>query len=434
MGNSPSSSILEYDLFIFDLDGTLMDTEDYHLFAWEAAIQEKTKKSDFELTIQDYHTYFHSLEPLNMKNYLKITHSLSNFDDVYECKQMYYKEYIRSEDISFMKGAYDFLEYILQNNKQFVIVTNTRKDFMNIFLSKHPILNQALEICTKENFIRNKPYPDCYLYIANKYKDKLKIGFEDSYIGITALNQVPDIVPILIYNKNYGYNDIIQKIYKNVFFLDKYNRYQLELFLKDRKYEYDLYEEEYEIESILTKNIEQLQTHFYSMKYIIHHVSTFVKNIGLNHIYLTGMGKSGYVCKKCASTWQSLSIKCSYIDLHNLMHGDLGVLENNDIIIFISNSGNTEECVNVIKYIKTNLDKKVITISIVANQNCEMEKYSHFTYVLDTINEADFINMTPSSSSILFMNLLDSIAIYSKKDITKEEFQRNHPSGSIGKK
>ena len=177
-----------------------------------------------------------------------------------------------------------------------------------------------------------------------------------------------------------------------------------------------------------------MKNNFYNMRYIIQHVSTFIKNSGSNHIYLTGMGKSGYVCKKCASTWQSLSIKCSYIDLPNLMHGDLGILNDNDIILFISNSGNTEECVNVIKYIKTNLNKKITTISIVANKNSEMEKQSHFTYVLNNIEEADLINMTPSSSSILFMSLLDLIAIYSKKDITKEEFQRNHPSGSIGKK
>lgn len=146
------------------------------------------------------------------------------------------------------------------------------------------------------------------------------------------------------------------------------------------------------------------------------------------------MGKSGYVCKKSASTWQSLSIKCSYIDLPNLPHGDFGLFNDNDIFILISNGGNTEEIIYILKYIKNNLKKKINTISIVANENTEMEKYSNFTFVLNNIKESDNINMTPSTSSLIFMALLDGIAINVKKNITKEDFQLVHPGGSLGKK
>jgi arabinose-5-phosphate isomerase len=146
------------------------------------------------------------------------------------------------------------------------------------------------------------------------------------------------------------------------------------------------------------------------------------------------MGKSGYVCKKCASTWQSLSIKCSYIDLPNLPHGDFGIFRDNDILILISNSGNTEEIVYILKYLKNNLNKKIITISIVANKNSIMEELSDFTYILDNIIEADSINMTPSTSSLIFMALLDGIAINLKKDISKDEFKMVHPAGSLGKR
>jgi arabinose-5-phosphate isomerase len=119
--------------------------------------------------------------------------------------------------------------------------------------------------------------------------------------------------------------------------------------------------------------------------------------------------------------------------LPNLSHGDFGLLQDNDVIIFISNSGNTRENVETLKYIKNVLRKKITTISIVANNDSEMQKHSNFTYILSPIYEADMINMTPSTSSLLFMALLDGIAIYSKKDITKEEFQHCHPAGSIGK-
>ena len=146
------------------------------------------------------------------------------------------------------------------------------------------------------------------------------------------------------------------------------------------------------------------------------------------------MGKSGYICKKSASTWQSLSIKASYIDLPNLPHGDFGIFNDNDILILISNGGNTTEVIDILKYIKYNLKTKINIISIVANKNSEMEKYSNITYILDNIIEADYINMTPSTSSIIFMSLLDAISINIRNDITKDEFKMYHPSGSLGKR
>jgi arabinose-5-phosphate isomerase len=94
------------------------------------------------------------------------------------------------------------------------------------------------------------------------------------------------------------------------------------------------------------------------------------------------------------------------------------MFRDNDILILISNSGNTEEIIYILKYLKNNLNKKVNTISIVANKNSEMEILSDFTYVVDNITEADVINMTPSTSSLIFMALLDGIAINIKKNIS----------------
>jgi arabinose-5-phosphate isomerase len=168
---------------------------------------------------------------------------------------------------------------------------------------------------------------------------------------------------------------------------------------------------------------------------IINQITIIINNLNSeNNIYLSGMGKSGYVCKKSASTWQSLSIKCSYIDLPNLPHGDFGIFRDGDIIILISNSGNTDEIIYILKYLKNNLNKKITTISIVANKDSEMEKLSTFTYILENIQEADLINMAPSTSSLIFMSLLDGIGVNLKQNITVEDFKINHPAGSLGKK
>jgi arabinose-5-phosphate isomerase len=166
-------------------------------------------------------------------------------------------------------------------------------------------------------------------------------------------------------------------------------------------------------------------------------ISILIKNLDKSsHIFLSGMGKSGYVCKKSVSTWQSLSIPCSYIDLPNLPHGDFGQFKNGDLLILISNSGNTEEIIYILKYLRKlrdNGEKKIMTLSIVANNDSIMEKYSDFTFKMNNIREGDLINMTPSTSNILFMALLDAIAINLKKNITKEEFQLCHPGGNLGK-
>jgi D-arabinose 5-phosphate isomerase GutQ/beta-phosphoglucomutase-like phosphatase (HAD superfamily) len=419
------NKLLEYDLFIFDFDGTLMDTEEYHCKSWNNAL---SQYNNIEINMQDYHKYFHSLDSKYSRNYLNIIFNIVDYDKIYKIKQEFYEGYVKSNKINFIKGAENFLKLLIKNNKKFVIVSNTSNKFIDIYKVKYPILNNAERIYTKEFFVNRKPNPECYLRISNEYKNISKIGFEDSLIGIHALYQVKDITPIFIVDEKYYYYKYIQTHYKNISLLTDFNFN--ELIINKISKTNELF-----IDKILNNNINEINNNFLNMKHIITQISTLLNNINdTNHIYLSGMGKSGYICKKSASTWQSLCINCSYIDLPNLPHGDFGIFRENDILILISNSGNTDEIIYILKYIKNNLNKKINTISIVANRNSEMEKLSNFTYILEDIQEADNINMTPSTSSLIFMMLLDSIAINLKKNITKEEFQIYHPSGSLGKK
>jgi D-arabinose 5-phosphate isomerase GutQ/beta-phosphoglucomutase-like phosphatase (HAD superfamily) len=434
MNNILFKNILDYDLFIFDFDGTIMDTEKYHYNAWYNAIKEYVDiEEDIDFTMSTYEKYFHTLDHNNIKKYLEIQFNM-NIDDyeyIYERKQHFYENNINTIPIQLMHGANDFLNFLIENNKKIVIVSNTSLKFLEIFKNKYPILNNIHKVYTKELFVNKKPNPECYLKIAHEYKDYKKIGFEDSLVGMHSLYQVTSITPVLIYNENYYHNDKIMHDYINIIKLENYNLIHLNAMLvnnigSDNK----LF-----IDKILNNNIDQLKNNFSNMNYIINNITIILKNINKNnHIYLTGMGKSGYVCKKSASTWQSLSIKSSYIDLPNLPHGDFGIFNDNDILILISNSGNTMEIIYILNYIKTKLNKKITTISIVANKDSKMEKLSDFTYILNNIVEADLINMTPSTSSLIFMALLDGIAINLKKDIKKDEFKLYHPAGSLGQK
>jgi arabinose-5-phosphate isomerase len=435
------NNILSYDLFVFDFDGTILDTEKHHCKAWNKS----TKKN---IPLIDYYKYFHSLDKKYSRMYLNINHNIeiNNFDELYSTKQKIYNEMIQeeNENIQFIIGCYDLLEFIINNNKDFVIVTNTSIKNINIFKLKYPILNKALKIYTKEDFLVKKPNPECYLKIVNTYKNKKIIGFEDSLPGIHALYQVSDITPVYINNNNYYYNDYIKNKYSNIIITEQYNLNNLNIDLeltdnlmksnKDKELFSEITVKE-NIDNLLYNYINEFIKNKDNMNYIIRSISVIINNLNSNnHIYLSGMGKSGYVCKKSASTWQSLSIKANYIDLPNLPHGDFGIFNDNDILLLISNGGNTQEVIDILKYIKKDLKTKINVISIVANKNSEMEKYSNITYILDNIIEADFINMTPSISSIIFMTILDSIGINVKSNITKEEFKMNHPSGSLGKR
>lgn len=421
--------ILHYDLFIFDFDGTILDTETYHCKAWNEAFCE-FKKEPIELTMKQYHKYFHSLNMEDAKTILRVLYNIDNYDEIYQLKQTKYMNIILNEDIGLIRGVNDFLKFIIDNDKKFVIVTNTSNKAIEIFKKKYPILNLC-KIYTKECFLNKKPNPECYLKVSNDYPCCKKIGFEDSLIGLDALYKVNSITPVLIYDKNYFYMDKMINTYKNIITLENFNIDQLNQKLVQFKTDDNLTF----INEILKNNIDQLINNFSNMSTIIEQITIIIKDLSINsHIYLSGMGKSGYICKKSASTWQSLSIKCSYIDLPNLPHGDFGIFNDNDILILISNSGNTDENIYILNYINKILKKKINTISIVANENSLMEKLSNFTFILKNIKEADNINMTPSTSSLLFMALLDGIGINLKKNITKEEFKLAHPGGSLGKK
>ena len=432
------TNIIDYDLFIFDFDGTLMDTEEIHFLCWKKVLTEFLNR-EIDFTIEMYSNYFHSLKNNNSKNYLELMYNIdnNNYDEIYKKKQEYYIDSIKDQIPTFINGAYHFLEWIIEKNKKFIIVSNTSDKVITIFKKKYEILNKADIIYTKECFFNKKPNPECYLRILENYKDYKKIGFEDSLIGIHALYQVNEILPVFIYNKNYYYTEKIIEEYKNIIITNNFNLEELNINLNKKYLEIENHNNinNQFIDKILNNNITELKKNYNNMHSIINNISILINNMNnFNNIYLSGMGKSGYVCKKSASTWQSLSLKCSYIDLPNLPHGDFGIFKDNDIFIIISNSGNTEEIIYILNYIKNKLNKKIITIAIVANMNCEIKKLCTFTYCLENIIEADEINMTPSTSSLIFMALLDGIAINVKKNITKNEFKLVHPAGSLGKR
>ena len=153
-------------------------------------------------------------------------------------------------------------------------------------------------------------------------------------------------------------------------------------------------------------------------------------------IYLAGIGKSGLVARKCVATWQSLGLPCHFLNVPDMLHGDIGVLKPDDVVLYTSNSGNTEELIQCTNYLNTH--KPFVSQFLVSNNPTPKvtSVSGHMMIGASKFVEADPANCAPSVSSVIFMMFLDRLGIRLAEGntFTKEDFKRNHPSGDLGKR
>jgi arabinose-5-phosphate isomerase len=150
-------------------------------------------------------------------------------------------------------------------------------------------------------------------------------------------------------------------------------------------------------------------------------------------VIITGMGKSGLIGKKISATLSSTGTPSVFLHPAEAIHGDLGVISKEDIILAISNSGETPELLAIIPTIKRWGNK---IISITNNPNSTLAKLSDIHLNLNIDKEACLLNLAPTSSSTATLALGDAlaVAVYTAKGFTAEDFAKYHPGGSLGKK
>ena len=153
-----------------------------------------------------------------------------------------------------------------------------------------------------------------------------------------------------------------------------------------------------------------------------------IKNTTGN-IFIVGVGKNSTLSKHVADTLKSIGIRAFFFSPLNCTHGDIGALNSNDLIIYLSKSGNTIELSTISQQIK---NKKVKTILISCNQISLMSKNVDHHIYLSFTHETTF--MIPTTSIILFtffFNLLFHVLVYENK-LSIEQYALNHKSGNIG--
>jgi len=160
---------------------------------------------------------------------------------------------------------------------------------------------------------------------------------------------------------------------------------------------------------------------------IVHHIDK------CQHLVITGMGKSGIIGKKIASTFSSLGLPTLFIHAAEASHGDLGMIVKNDTVIAISNSGETEE---VLKLLPSFKRINCTLVAVTGKPESTLAKCSDYILNVSVQEEACSIDLVPTASTTATLALGDALAVafMELRGIKAEDFAQNHPGGTLGRK
>ncbi|MGB0990660.1 KpsF/GutQ family sugar-phosphate isomerase [Arcobacter sp. CECT 8989] len=150
-------------------------------------------------------------------------------------------------------------------------------------------------------------------------------------------------------------------------------------------------------------------------------------------LIVTGVGKSGLVGAKIAATLASTGTSSFFLHPTEAMHGDLGMIGKDDIVLAISYSGESEELIQLLPHLKR---FDIPLIAMAKTKESTLGKYSDFFMNISVSKEACPLDTAPTSSTTLTMAMGDALAVclMKKRDFKKEDFASFHPGGSLGKK
>tara|TARA_E500000178_G_scaffold330717_1_gene362861 strand:- start:8055 stop:9032 length:978 start_codon:yes stop_codon:yes gene_type:complete len=148
-------------------------------------------------------------------------------------------------------------------------------------------------------------------------------------------------------------------------------------------------------------------------------------------VIFSGVGKNSFICKKAAATFSSVGIPSFFVDPTGVSHGDAGQIEKKDLLIIISNSGNTSELTNLLKFANR---FRIKIIGIASNFKSMLLRASDVKILYPTLKESDPNNIVPTTSTSFVMMLCDCLAttIMEKRKFTKENFFLYHKGGNLG--
>lgn len=150
-------------------------------------------------------------------------------------------------------------------------------------------------------------------------------------------------------------------------------------------------------------------------------------------VVVTGMGKTGIIGKKISATLASTGTTSIFLHAAEGIHGDLGILQKEDVVIAVSKSGNTQELVAILPFLKFN---RIPIIAITGNKKGQLALCADVVIDSDVDKASEPFGLVPTASTTVALALGDALAValLNKKNFLPEDFARFHPGGTIGKK
>lgn len=150
-------------------------------------------------------------------------------------------------------------------------------------------------------------------------------------------------------------------------------------------------------------------------------------------LVVIGIGKSGIIGKKIAATFSSTGTPSFFLHPGEAFHGDLGMVDHDDLVLLISYSGETDEVLKLIPFLKWN---KNVIVSLTGNPNSTIAKNSNHHLFININQEACPLALAPTSSTTATLVMGDALAValMESRNFLHEDFARFHPGGSLGKK
>jgi len=150
-------------------------------------------------------------------------------------------------------------------------------------------------------------------------------------------------------------------------------------------------------------------------------------------IAVMGVGKSGHICKKIAATFASTGSPAFFIHPSEAKHGDIGMLTKKDVLLVLSNSGESEEIISILPVIKR-LD--IPLIALTGRKNSSLAKAATIHIDVSVDKEACPLGLAPTSSTTAALVMGDAIAmaLLDKRGFTEDDFARSHPGGTLGRR
>lgn len=155
-------------------------------------------------------------------------------------------------------------------------------------------------------------------------------------------------------------------------------------------------------------------------------------NLSKGKLIVVGIGKSAHIANKIVATLNSTGTPAQFLHASEAIHGDLGVIQKTDIVLCISNSGNSPEIVAILPFLK---DYSSSLIGMTGNSKSKLAKFSEVVLDSSVENEACPIKLAPTSSTTVQMALGDALAVclMELNGFKEKDFAKFHPGGSLGK-